>query len=115
MKFLLLIYGNEANDPNPADTSTRSMSAGYVAFQAEATSNGVLVAGDRLLPTRTARTVRVRGGKSLVTDGPFAETSEQLGGYYLLDCKDEAEAVAYALKVPAAATACVEVRRIMEM
>ena len=72
-----------------------------------------MVAGDPLEPTATATTVRVRGGKTESTDGPFAETKEQLGGYYILDCKDLDEAIAYAARIPTAAFGSVEVRPIM--
>ena len=72
-------------------------------------------AGDALQPTSTARTVQVKDGNLVTTDGPFAETKEQLGGYYILDCKDWDEAVAWAAKIPAAQSGTIEVRPIQEM
>ena len=87
----------------------------YQSFTEETQANGVYVGGEPLESVTTATTVRVRGGQSQVTDGPFAETKEALGGYYLLDCKDLDEALAYAAKIPSAAYGCVEVRPIMMM
>ncbi len=86
---------------------------GYFAFTNEVRDAGVMVAGDALQPTATATTITVRDGKSQITDGPFAETKEQLGGYYLLDCKDLDEALSYAAKIPSAAYGRIEVRPIM--
>jgi hypothetical protein len=74
----------------------------------------VLLGGEGLQPTSTATTVRVRDGEALTTDGPFAETREQLGGYYLLDCKDLDDAISWAAKIPGAADGSVEVRPVMD-
>ena len=79
--------------------------AAYGAFGQEIEARGVHVAGEGLQPTATATTVRVRDGERLVTDGPFAETKEQLGGFYLLECKDLDEAIGWAAKIPGARTA----------
>jgi len=75
----------------------------------------VMQTGEPLLPVATATTVRVRDGKTLTTDGPFAETKEQLGGFYILDCKDLDQAIAYAAKIPDAKRGSIEVRPVMEM
>jgi hypothetical protein len=87
--------------------------AAYEAFGREAAAAGVLLGGDGLQPTSTATTVRVRDGERLLTDGPFAETREQLGGYYLVDVADLDAAISWAAKIPGAATGSVEVRPVM--
>ncbi len=114
MRYMLLIYGDEAGDLNPGDTGFDEMMAGYGAFTQEVQQSGAFLGGDPLQPVATATTVRVRDGKVAHADGPFAETREQLGGYYLLECKDLDQALAYAAKIPGAARGCVEVRPIME-
>ena len=88
--------------------------AAYGAFGQEIEEKGVHVAGEGLQPTATATTVRVRDGERLITDGPFAETKEQLGGFYLLDCKDLDEAIGWAAKIPGAQSGHVEVRPVMD-
>ena len=88
--------------------------AAYGAFGQEIEAAGVHVAGEGLQPTATATTVRVRDGERLLTDGPFAETKEQLGGFYLLDCKDLDEAIGWAAKIPGAQQGAVEVRPVMD-
>jgi len=86
----------------------------YGAFGEAAKEAGVLLGGEGLQPTSTATTVRVRDGEALTTDGPFAETREQLGGYYLLDCKDLDDAISWAAKIPGAQNGSVEVRPVMD-
>ena len=86
----------------------------YGAFGQEIEDSGVYVAGEGLQPTATATTVRVRDGERLVTDGPFAETREQLGGFYLLECKDLDEAIGWAAKIPGAQVGSIEVRPVMD-
>ncbi len=114
MQYMLLIYTDEKNaDPAPGTPEFEEMMGGYFAFSTEVREAGVMVAGDALQETATATTVAVRDGKSQITDGPFAETKEQLGGYYLLDCKDLDEALAYAAKIPGASHGRVEVRPVM--
>jgi hypothetical protein len=112
MKYLLTIYGDESNmgDVTPGEVNT--MMDGYRRFGEEVTRNGAYVGGEALEPVATATTVRVQNGERIVTDGPFAETKEQLGGFYLLDCKDLDEAIAYAEKIPGAQSGCVEVRPV---
>ncbi len=114
MRYLALIYGNEATMAAPGTPAFGEMLAGYGAFGAEATKQGAMNGGDALLPSTTATTVRVRGGEVLTTDGPYAETKEQLGGYYLLTCPDLDAAIALAALIPGASDGAVEVRPIME-
>ena len=114
MRYLLMIYGDEQSGGNMSPQQMEAMMNEYNAFTNEMREAGVLQGGEALQPTATATTVRVRSGKTSTTDGPFAETKEQLGGYYLLDCKDLDEAIAYAAKIPGAKDGCVEVRPIME-
>ena len=112
MKYLLTIYDDESmwSDVQPGDVT--SMLDGYRKFGEEVHGNGAYVAGEALESTSTATTVRVKDGERLLTDGPFAETKEQLAGFYLLDCNDLDEAVAYAAKIPGAQSGCVEVRPV---
>jgi len=88
---------------------------GHGTFAQEALQRGILMGGAPLQPTSTARTVRIRKGKTLVTDGPFAETKEQLAGTYILDCKNMDEAIELATKIPDALYGSIEIRPIMEM
>lgn len=112
MQYLLLIYDPEQRYAafNKADHAAEYQA--YMAFGKQFES--AIQGGNALQPTPTAKTVRVRGGKELVSDGPFAETKEQLGGYYLIEAKDEAAAIAIAAKIPAALHGSVEVRPIMQ-
>jgi hypothetical protein len=114
MKYLLTIYGDESRrwQDMPEEEGKRIMDA-YWAFGDEAEKAGVLLGGEGLQPTATATTVRVRDGERLNTDGPFAETKEQLGGFYLVECKDLDEAIDWAAKIPGAETGSVEVRPVM--
>ncbi|GHO79348.1 hypothetical protein KSD_71190 [Ktedonobacter sp. SOSP1-85] len=114
MRYLLLIYQNEVDHTKFSQEELNEEYEAYMAFGKEAEQQGVLVSSEALLPTNTATTVRVRGGKTLHTDGPFAETKEQLGGFYLLNCKDLDEAIEFAAKVPAATDGSIEIRPIME-
>ena len=112
MKFLALIYADESRwaDANPEEMA-KSMEA-HNAFSAAA--GEALVGGEALEPTAAATTVRVRDGERMLTDGPYAETKEQLGGYYLLDCKDLDDALSWAARIPEAKTGAVEVRPVMD-
>jgi hypothetical protein len=113
MKYMLLIYGNEANAvKGPPDMATIKE---YVAVAESLRQNGQSIAAERLQPTSTATTVRVRDGKTLTTDGPFAETKEQLAGFYFIEAKDIDEAIGIALRLPAVRSGCVEVRPIHAM
>ena len=113
MRYLLLIYQDEVAHAQWSEEELAVEYAGYEAFGAETEHRGV-EAGAALLPTNTATTVRVRSGRTLTTDGPFAETKEQLGGYYLLNCKDLDEAIEIAVKIPAATSGSIEIRPLME-
>lgn len=113
MQYLLLIYDNEAEAAARNATGANAMIAEYRAFTQGIIQGGQFKAGDALQSTATATTVRVRDGKTMTTDGPFAETREQLGGYYLIEAKDLDEATAIAARVPSARTGSIEVRPIM--
>ena len=112
MQYLLLIYEDE-NALHGLDHETRAkLMKDYQVFTASLREAGQFVAGDALQPTSTATSVRVRSGKTLTTDGPFAETKEQLGGYYLVDAKDLDEAISIASRIPSAKAGTIEVRPI---
>src|SRR5712691_7977682 len=113
MKYLLLIYEKEADWAARAEKDQGKLFQEYMDFGAGARKSGNYVTGAALQPVSTATTVRVKNGKTLTTDGPFAETREQLGGFYLMEAKDLDEAIALAARVPAARTGSVEVRPIM--
>lgn len=113
MQYLLLIYSNEEETAAMPEGERKEMFGGYYAFNEHAKKNGNFVAGDSLQATSSAKTVRVRNGETTTTDGPFAETKAQLGGYYLIEEEDEAEAIALAAKIPTAKQGCIEVRPIV--
>jgi hypothetical protein len=113
MQYLLLIYSNENDDPQPGTPAGDKLFNAYMQFSEDVEKSKALLGCNALQPVATATTVRLRNGKRVTTDGPFAETKEQLGGYYLLECKDLDEALAWAAKVPSAAYGSVEVRPIM--
>src|ERR1700760_4269720 len=115
MQYLLMIYQNEAEYAKIDAATSKKMLEEYGAFTQSIIQSGAFKAGDRLQPTSTATTVRVRDGKTLVTDGPYAETREQLGGYYLVEAKDLDEANAIAARIPGAATGTIEVRPVFMM
>jgi hypothetical protein len=114
MQYLLLIYDNEKMWPAMDEKERNALMGEYYAFTEEIKKSGKMVAGDALQPTSTATTVRVREGKRLTTDGPFAETKEQLGGYYLINAKDLDEALAIAAKIPSSRFGSIEVRPVMK-
>jgi hypothetical protein len=114
MRYLLLIYQNEAEHAQLSQEKLGAEMGAYMAFTEEVQQRGVLLSAEGLLPIDTATTVRVRGGKAFTTDGPFAETKEQLRGYYLLNCQDLDEALAIAPKIPAANYGAIEIRPIRE-
>ena len=111
MKYLCTIYGDESQMTNATPEQMNEMLAAYGAFGEEA--GDVILGGEGLQPTSTATTVRVRDGERMLTDGPFAETKEQLGGFYLLECNSLDEAIEWASKIPGAASGSVEVRPVM--
>src|SRR5277367_147180 len=112
MQYLLMIYQNEADYAKIDAATSKKMLEEYGAFTQSIIQNGNFKAGDRLQPTTTATTVRIRDGKTLTTDGPFAETREQLGGYYLVEAKDLDAALAIAARIPGARFGSIEVRPI---
>ncbi len=114
MKYMLLIYDNEQAWRKRSEAEQSKIYADYGQFTQKITSNGNFLAGAQLHPIATASSVRVRDGKELVTDGPFAETHEQLGGYYLIEAKDLDEATAIAAKIPSARMGTIEVRPVVE-
>ena len=114
MRYLLTIYTDESRYASMTPEQSAQLMADYGAFGREAQEAGALLGGEGLQPTSTATTVRVRDGETLFTDGPFAETREQLGGYYLLECADLDEATRWAAKIPDAKGGAVEVRPVMD-
>jgi hypothetical protein len=113
MKFLCLICAERVME-QMTDADARAHFDEYARFTADVRRSGHFVGCNRLLPPATATTVRVRNDKVSTTDGPFAETKEQLGGYYLLDARDLNEAIQIAARIPGARTGCVEVRPVAE-
>jgi hypothetical protein len=113
MKYIALIYSDPQTSPAPGTENFGRMMGGYELCNKTYHADGVYVAGDALQPASTATTVRVRDGKTETMDGPFAETKEQLGGFYILDCETLDDAIRYAAMIPHAATGSVEVRPIM--
>src|SRR5262245_26453529 len=117
MKYILLIYSEEAGEwrERLPEKEKAELYQKYMNFTESIKKSGHYIAGDGLEPASTATTVRVRNGKPLTTDGPFAETREQLGGYYMIEAKDLDEAAEIAARVPAAFYGSVEVRPVMQM
>ncbi|HET9119317.1 MAG TPA: YciI family protein [Solirubrobacterales bacterium] len=113
MKYAFTIYVDEAGREAASEEDRNAMAQAYGAVTQEMQERGALVAGEGLYPTQTATTVQVREGERSVTDGPFAETKEQLGGFYVLDCKDLDEAIEWAAKIPGAQVGSVEIRPVM--
>jgi hypothetical protein len=112
MQYLLLIYSNEAQVAAMTPESLKTMTDDYMVFTKGIIQGGQFKAGDRLKPTSSASTVRVRNSQVAITDGPFAETREQLGGYYLIEAANLDEAIAIAARVPGAKLGSIEVRPI---
>src|SRR5580692_11023257 len=113
MQYLLMIYRSEAELFKMNDADRQKMSGEYGTFTQSIIQSGHFKAGDGLQPATTATTVRVRDGKVLTTDGPFAETREQLGGYYLVEAKDLDTALGIAARIPGAKAGSIEVRPVM--
>jgi hypothetical protein len=114
MRYLLLIYQDEAAHAQWSQEQLAAEYEAYNVYSEAAAKSGAMQGGNALMPTNTATTVRVRNGKTLTTDGPFAETKEQLGGYFLMQCKDLDEAIALAARIPAASDGSIEIRPVME-
>lgn len=100
MQFMVLLYSNEAAYSKMTPEQLKQAMAGFAQYNKDLAAAGVLRHGEPLKPSHSARTVRMKQGQLVTTDGPFAESKEQLGGYYVLETKDEAEAVAWASKCP---------------
>ena len=114
MRYLCLIYEDEKGWEKMPKEQADAVMGEYFAFTDGIKKSGQYVAGDALHPTHTATTVRVRNGRTLTTDGPFAETKEQLGGYYLIDAKDLNEAIQVAAKIPSARWGSIEIRPVVD-
>jgi hypothetical protein len=112
MRYAMLVCNDENAVVGPEEGSATV--AAFAAFAEEMEARGVLVAKERLRPTSTATTVRVRNGEVVVADGPFAETKEQIAGFYLMECSDLDEAIELAAKIPGAAVGTIEVRPVWE-
>lgn len=113
MQYLLLIYENEKQFTEMSEASKGELFQGYATFTEELKSAGAMVGGNALETVDTATTVQVRNGEISKTDGPFAETKEQLGGYYLIEAENLDEAVKWAAKIPTAKMGSIEVRPVM--
>ena len=113
MKYLLLIYDNEQEWGALSDAEKQKIYMEYGKLREELVANSQFLAGSQLAPTSTATSVRVRDDKQMVTDGPFAETHEQLGGYFLIEAKDLDEAIGIAGRVPSARMGTIEVRPLV--
>ena len=114
MKYLLMIYASEANDSAMGAGDRDAEYKAYYAYTEVITTEGINLGGHALNPVSTATTVRVRDGETMVTDGPFAETKEQLGGFYIVDCEDLDQAISAAARIPTAKHGSIEVRPVWE-
>ncbi|MEP6731436.1 MAG: YciI family protein [bacterium] len=114
MKYLCLIYEDESNWTRMTPDESAKVSAAYGKYTKDIQASGHMIGGEALQPTQTATTVRMRNGKVSTTDGPFAETKEQLGGFYLIEAKDLNDAIQVASRIPGAASGSIEVRPIMD-
>jgi hypothetical protein len=113
MQYALLIYGAEPTEP-PSEEAIAAEMEGYNAFTRHIAERNAYKGGEALHPIATATTVRIRDGQTLTTDGPFAETKEVLGGFYIVEAADLDEAIRYAAMIPGAATGSVEVRPVVD-
>ena len=114
MKYLLLIYTSEAEDAKATPEEQQANMGEYFAFTQELTDAGSNLGGEALHSTTSATSVRVRDGKTIASDGPFAETKEQLGGFYMIEAENLDDAIGWAAKIPGARHGTIEVRPIME-
>jgi hypothetical protein len=114
MQYLLLIYSDEKAGADMSKDAMDAVMADYNAYTDDLGRSGLMRAGEALHPTSAATTVRVQNGKTVTTHGPFAETKEQLGGFYMIDCKNLDEAIAWAAKCPGARAGSIEVRPVMD-
>ena len=113
MKYLLLIYSEESQWANMTEADQGQVFGEYMTYTNDIHKSGHYVSGEALQPTATATTVRVKDGKTIATDGPFAETREQLGGFYMVEAKDLDEAIELAARIPGSRYGSIEVRPIM--
>lgn len=114
MRYLLMIYSNEQQDAQHTPEQGEAIMQAYYAFTNELQESGAMLGGEALHPTNSATTVRVRNGQTSSTDGPFAETKEQLGGFYMINCDNLDEAIKWAAKIPGAKDGSIEIRPVME-
>ena len=118
MRYMLLIYSKETEMAQMSREETDKIKAAHWAVMEETSKRGILRGAEPLKSTATATTVRIQDNKPLITDGPFAETKEQLAGYYILDCQDLDEAISWAAKIPTACkggNGCIEIRPIVRI
>jgi hypothetical protein len=115
MRYALLIYANEQDWATQTEEQSQAQFQEYMAFTKDIVDRGIQQSGEALQPTSTATTVRVKNGETVTTDGPFAETKEQLGGFYIVECKDLDEAIEVAARIPDARGGSIEVRPVLEM
>jgi hypothetical protein len=115
MRYALLIYANEQDWASQTEEQSQAVNQEYMAFTKDIIDRGLMKGGEALQSTATATTVRVRDGETLTTDGPFAETKDQLGGFYLVDCKDLDEAIEVAARIPDVRRGSIEIRPIMDV
>jgi hypothetical protein len=113
-KYAAIMYRSEADAPAPGSAESKEIYQAWGRFREAISEAGVMVGSNGLQPSSTATTVRVRGGKTVTTDGPFAETKEQLGGFLIFECKDLDEAIDWASKIPDASLGSVELRPVWE-
>ncbi len=113
MQYLLLIHDDEQRWARMPEAEQNAIYAEYMAFTSDLRESGAYVGGNRLQPASTAVTVRVRDGEQVVTDGPFAETKEQLGGYYMVEAESLDEALEWAARIPSARLGSIEVRPVV--
>ncbi len=114
MKYMLLIYQAENATPTPGTPEFGGFMQGYFALNQELTNDGALISGEGLQDGVTATTIQVRNGKTTTVDGPFAETKEMMGGFYLIDCDNLDDAITYASKIPSAKLGSIEIRPVMD-
>ena len=115
MKYMLLIYHDEQGWNSISEAERQQIYLEYRNLSEELEKSGKFLSGSELQPIATATSVRLRDGKELITDGPFAETHEQLGGYFLVEAKDLDEATSIAARIPSARTGTIEIRPLVEM
>jgi hypothetical protein len=114
MKYMLLMYANQSDQPQLSPEELRALQRDWFTFMQEAKAAGVLVSNNGLAPVTSATTVRVRDGKTLTTDGPFAETHEQLAGFSLLECQNLDDAIGWATRIPMASYGSIEIRPLWD-